>query len=255
MTSSGIACAEIGVFQSFTTTSVSDEHSGDGDNSAAVLAGLDETELIRLARAGVHEAFGVITRRCNQRLFRVARSVLHDDVEAEDAVQEAYARAFQKLSGFRGDSSLLTWMTRITLNEARGRLRRRKHVVDLDTVTPDQLLSSCPPERDPEAEAARSEARHLIEIAIDELPEPFRLVFIMRDVEDCSVEETAAALHLRTPTVNTRLHRARRILRTMLQNEMAPMLTGAFPFLGNRCLRMTGKVLSTLERGSVNRFE
>jgi RNA polymerase sigma-70 factor (ECF subfamily) len=243
------ACAD-GALKSFADVlSAPSERGRTDDLSLHALTHLADTELVSLARDGVHAAFGVITQRCNQRLFRIARSVLQDDVEAEDAVQEAYARAFQKLGSFRGDSSLLTWMTSITLNEARGRLRRRKYTVDLDSLTPAQLFLADATDGDPEGEAARSEARSLIESAIGALPEPFRLVFVMRDVEDCTVQETAAALHLHTATVNSRLHRARRLLRSALQDDMSPLLSGPFPFLGEKCRRMTEGVLRSLTSG------
>jgi RNA polymerase sigma-70 factor (ECF subfamily) len=207
---------------------------------------LDDAALVALARAGVTAAFGIIAQRCNQRLFRVARTVLHNDGEAEDVVQEAYARAFRKLDSFRGESSLQTWLTRITINEARGRLRRRKKTVGLDVVTSERIEPSLAAESNPESEAVRSEARRRIEMAVDALPERFRLVFVMRDVEDCSAEETADALHLPIATVNSRLFRARRMLRATLRQEMAGLLSGPFPFLGENCARMTRRILETV---------
>ncbi|WP_222934391.1 RNA polymerase sigma factor [Caulobacter sp. 17J80-11] len=213
---------------------------------------LDEAELVALARAGRREACRVIVQRCNQRLFRVARAVVRDDAEAEDVVQAAYLQGFAKLDSFRGKAGLLTWLTRITLNEARGRLRRRRPTVELEAVETAQRqgaeivsLSAARPES-PESEAARAQIRRLIERAVDDLPEPFRVVFVMREVEECTVEETAANLDLKPETVKTRLHRARRMLRAALDEQLSATTSSAFPFLGTRCERMTAAVLARL---------
>ena len=245
MSASEAACAESAFAEPL---SGSDHNARAKGFSAHQCAALNEDDLVALAKQGNHEAFGVITQRCNQRLFRIARSVLHDDADAEDALQDAYASAFRNLSSFRGDARLLTWLASITLNEARGRLRRKKNTVDLDAIKHSEPLPSysVPPHGNPEAETARGEVRCLIERAIDDLPERFRVVFIMRDVDECSVEETAAALGLRCATVNTRLFRARRMLRSVLNHDLSPMLSGSFPFLGERCQRMTNRVLARI---------
>lgn len=212
-----------------------------------------ETELVAHARQGHQDAFRVIMQRCNQRLFRIARGVVRDDSEAEDVLQEAYTRAFENLDGFRGESSLFTWLTSVTLNEARGRLRRRRATVGIDAIEAAQqsgaqiiMLNSASAAESPESSAARSQMRLLIEQAVDELPEPFRVVFIMREMEELSVEETAAALDLRPATVKTRLHRARRLLREGLNERVASAVSEAFPFLGALCARLTAKVLARL---------
>lgn len=216
-------------------------------------AGLPEPELVRLARLGRGEAFRVLIQRCNQPLFRTARSVMRDDSEAEDVLQEAYVRAFQKLGHFRGESSLLTWLTRIVLNEARDRLRKRRTMVELDAVERAQeagqvlTFPSGQAASDPERDASRAEARRLLEHAVDELPENFRLVFILREVDGRSVEETADSLGVLPATVKTRLHRARRMLRESLDARLASALDGAFPFLGARCGRITEAVLARLQ--------
>jgi RNA polymerase sigma-70 factor, ECF subfamily len=209
---------------------------------------------VRLAQAGERDAFRVIMQRGNQRLFRVARSVVRDDAEAEDVVQEAYARAFAPIGGFRGDAGVMTWLTRITLNEARTRLRRRRPMVGLDQVEAAQndgaQVIPFPTSfgtDNPEVDAARAQIRKLIERAVDDLPEAFRLVFIMRDIEECNIEETAASLELKPETVKTRLHRARRLLRQALEAKLASSMNGAFPFLGARCERITEAVLERLD--------
>jgi RNA polymerase sigma-70 factor (ECF subfamily) len=215
-------------------------------------ARLSEPEVVALARGGDREAFRAIMQRCNQRLFRIARAVVRDDAEAEDVLQEAYARAFAAFEGFRGEAGVATWLTRIVLNEAHGRLRKRISTVELEEV---EVAQACAevlafPGRaaspDPEADAARAQIRRLLERAVDELPEPFRLVFILREIEELSVDETATHLGLNPETVKTRLHRARRRLREALDAQLGEVLVGAYPFLGARCARITEAVLQRL---------
>ena len=165
---------------------------------------LGERELVQLAQAGVGSAFRAIIQRNNRRLFRVARSILKDDSEAEDVVQEVYARALEHISEFRGDSTLATWLTRIAINEAQGRLRRQRPAVDLAMIDSEEKGMSevisfplASPDADPERTAAQREVRRLMEQAIDELPDAFRVVFVMRVVEEMSIEETASFLGLR----------------------------------------------------------
>ncbi|WP_297515185.1 RNA polymerase sigma factor [uncultured Caulobacter sp.] len=217
---------------------------------------MSEAELVSHVRRGVRDAFRVIMQRYNQPLFRVARGIVSDDAEAEDVVQESYFRAFAAFHTFRSESSLLTWLTRITINEARGRLRRRRRqMVDLDEVETAQatgaLVVAFPggrPMDNPEADAARAQIRLLIEQAVDSLAEPFRLVFILRDVQDCSIEETAERLGIRPETVKTRLHRARLQLRAALEETLASSIRDTFPFLGRRCERITETVLGRLSK-------
>ena len=224
------------------------------DNLALDYGALADAELAALVQQGNRMAFVAVMQRCNQRLFRIARSVVRDDNEAEDVLQEAYLRAFAAIGNFRGEASLFTWLTRITLNEARGRLRKRRPSVALDALEAAQEtgaeLIAFPRSLNapsPESEAARSETRRLMEAAIDELPEPFRIVFILREIEECTVEETAGQLGLLPETVKTRLFRARRLLRRALSEKLASSVTEAFPFLGARCLRITEAVLARRE--------
>ena len=219
-------------------------------------AGLAEADLVAKARAGDPEAFRAIMTRCNQRLFRIARAVVRDEAEAEDVLQEAYTRAFGAIAGFRGEAGIATWLTRIVLNEAHGRLRRRRKTVDLDELEIAQAgarVLSFPGmarREDPEADAARAQIRRILERAVDALPEPFRLVFILREVEELSAEETAVHLNLKVETVKTRLHRARRRLRDALDAQLADVMVGAYPFLGARCERITQAVLERLSRSA-----
>ena len=214
--------------------------------------GLPESELVAYARAGDRQAFRAIMKRCNQRLFRIARAVVRDEAEAEDVLQEAYTRAFSAIATFRGEAGIATWLTRIVLNEAHGRLRRRKLTVDLDQVEAAQESAQVlnfpgmTKSENPEADAARAQIRRILERAVDALPEAFRLVFILREVEELSVEETASHLNLKVETVKTRLHRARRRLRDALDAQLADVMVGAYPFLGARCERITEAVLRRL---------
>lgn len=219
-------------------------------------ASLDDTELIARAQRGEAPAYRALMKRYNQRLYRVARGVVRDDSEAEDVVQEAYMRAFAHLGEFRGEASFSTWLTRITLNEALGRVRRRRDTVEigvLDRLEQEDsriLIFPTISGSNPEADAARAQLRTLLECAIDELPDAFRTVFVMRAIEEISIEETASQLGLRPETVKTRLHRARRILRQALDQKLVSVLKDAFPFDGARCDRMADRVLERLTSGT-----
>ena len=212
----------------------------------------DDAELVRRALARDDTAFRIIMERHNRRLYRIARGILRNDTEAEDVVQEAYVSAFTHLDGFRGDSSLATWLSRITMNEALGRLRRERLAVDLDTFeaqrTEAQIIQfpQTVTSDDPERTMAQREILQLVERATDNLPEIFRIVFITRVIEGMSVEETADLLGLRPETVKTRLHRARRLVREQLDKQIGPVLMEAFPFAGRRCERMTNAVMQRL---------
>ncbi|MEO6226361.1 MAG: RNA polymerase sigma factor [Thermomonas sp.] len=226
-------------------------------NTAIDYAALQDDALVLRVQSGDRQAFRHIMQRCNQRLFRIARGVVNNDAEAEDVVQAAYVHAYGKLSTFRGDAALLTWLTRIVLNEAYGRLRQQRPTVaieQLEMVQADGCQVIPFPSKfgseDPASIASRAQIRTLLEHAIEDLPEPFRIVFVMREIEQCSVEETSVALGLRAETVKTRLHRARRLLRAALHDSLAATLSDAFSFLGPRCERMTNAVLARLDDGS-----
>ncbi|HEX7967280.1 MAG TPA: RNA polymerase sigma factor, partial [Stellaceae bacterium] len=207
--------------------------------------------LLALLRAGESSAFAAVMRRNNQRLYRLARGILRDESEAEEAVQESYVRAFTHLEGFKGESSLATWLARIVLNEALGRLRRRRPTVDIDDVA-DTLAAgadSAAMSRDeptPEQAMARQEIRRAVEQAVDALPAAFRAVFIMRGIEQMSIQETAACLGIPGETVKTRFHRANKLLRHALSAQFGSILDGAFPFLGARCDSLISTVLGRL---------
>lgn len=212
---------------------------------------LSDQQLVSLARQRDEIAVRALTKRYNRRLYRVARSILRNDSEAEDVVQETYVRAFTGLDLFRGEAGFGTWLTRIAMNEALGRLRRRRPTVDWDTHGEDRIHAEIiqfpvSASNDPERTMARSEIRDVLERSIDELPDAFRVVFVARIVEDMSVEETAGLLGLRPETVKTRLHRARLLLRDTLEQQLGSALTETFPFGGRRCERMTEMVVLRL---------
>jgi RNA polymerase sigma-70 factor (ECF subfamily) len=215
-------------------------------------AGADDAKLVRRVLDRDEAAVRVIIKANNRRLYRLARGILRNDGEAEDVVQETYVRAFTRLSDFRGESSLSTWLSRIAINEALGRLRRARSDVELSSLPPGALeaqiiqfpLTSA--SDDPEKSMAQREIQHVVEVAIDELPEPFRLVFITRVIEGMNVEETAEILGLKPETVKTRLHRARAILRDNVEKKIGPVVMEAFPFAGRRCDRLTETVLKRL---------
>ena len=216
----------------------------------ATLEQSGEHELIGLARGGSAAAFREIMRRNNRRLFRAARGIIGSDWEAEEIVQDAYVRAFHALGAFREDAALGTWLTRIAVNQANGRLRGRRETLpltDLDDKTMGEIIQFPGPlEADPERQAAIGEIRILLEGAIDALPAPFREVFILRQVEGLSTLETAQVLSIEPETVKTRLHRARTRLRQALQDQLAPSLKETFPFEGERCQKLTRTVLQRL---------
>ena len=218
----------------------------------AAAAGAADIDLVRRALARDEAAVRAIIKANNRRLYRLARGILRHDHEAEDVVQETYVRAFTRLADFRGESSLSTWLSRIVMNEALGRLRRQRPSVEISSLPPGTLeaqiiqfpLASAAD--DPEKSMAQREIQHVVEGAIDELPEPFRLVFMTRVVEGMNVEETAEILDLKPETVKTRLHRARAMLRENVEKKIGPVVMEAFPFAGRRCDRLTEAVLKRL---------
>ena len=183
----------------------------------AVPAVSDDAELVRRALARDAGAFRAIMQKHNRRLYRIARGVLRNNTDAEDAVQDAYVSAFTHLANYRGESTLATWLSRIVMNEALGQLRRKRPTVDLTAVEPmrsEAEIIQFPlstPNDDPERTMAQRQILQLVEQATDNLPEAFRLVFVTRVIEGMSVEETSQLLGIKLETVKTRLHRARTV--------------------------------------------
>jgi RNA polymerase sigma-70 factor (ECF subfamily) len=219
---------------------------------------LTDAGLVALARHGDELAIAAIVRRHNRRLFRVARAVLRSDAEAEDVVQASYVKAFTHFDGYRAEAQLSTWLTRIALNDALSRVRRQRPTTGIEqldaesahaggNVVPFPFLQAQP---DPETEMSRMEIRLVLERVVDELPDPFRTVFVLRDVEGMSIAETASYLSVRPETVKTRLHRARRLLRLAIEQELSGAFAELFPFDGARCAHMADRVLSQLRMRS-----
>jgi RNA polymerase sigma-70 factor (ECF subfamily) len=209
----------------------------------------DDISIARRIAAGDRVSFEALMRRHNRRLYRLARAALRDDAEAEDALQEAYLAAYRGIGQFRGDASLSTWLSRMVVNECLGRLRksaRRHNVVpmvageDMDTMASD--------DRDfPDKALVRTQMRALLERKLDELPEDFRTVFVLRAVEELSVEETAASLDIPEATVRSRHFRARGLLRESLARDIDVAERDLYDFGGAHCDRIVARVLARLE--------
>jgi RNA polymerase sigma-70 factor, ECF subfamily len=224
------------------------------DPARAELPGLDDAALVALAREGSEAAIRTLVRRHNQRLFRVTRAILRNDADAEDAVQQSYVNAFTHLGSFRGDAQFTTWLTRIAVNEATGRLRSRRPTTGLEAVDLQSHESAeiiqfplIKPEPDPESEMSRTEIRAVLEDAVDTLPQGFRAVFVLRDIEGLSTEDTAQQLSLKPETVKTRLHRARKLMRDAIAVQLSGALETLFPFDGARCVHMADRVVGQLK--------
>jgi len=221
--------------------------------TALIADSLGDADLARRVAARDPVAFEVLMRRYNARLYRVARAILRDDAEAEDALQEAYLCAYAKMGGFRADATLSTWLTRIVINEALGRLRRRKRdavVVPFSgaerTEEEEREIVPDDPSDSPETAALRGELRGLLERRIDALPVAFRTVFLLREVEEMTVAEAAQCLDIPEATVRTRLFRARALLRDALSRDLDAVTLEVFSFAGERCDRIVAGVLARL---------
>lgn len=217
-------------------------------------AGMSEAELVSRIRGGDTAAFERLMRACNRKLFRIARAILKDDSEAEEALQEAYITAYTALKDFRGDSAVTTWLSRIVINEALGRMRKSRRaaeVIPIASGDPEAILAeeeAVSDERStPEEAASRSQMRAVLERKIDALPVAFRTAFVMRELEEMTVEETAQALGIPEATVRTRHFRAKSLLREALASEIDVTLPDAFSFDGARCDRIVARVLSRID--------
>ena len=214
-------------------------------NTAQASASRNDADLARRIGLNDQAAFESLMRQHNGRLFRVARAILKDDAEAEDALQDAYLDAFRHISAFRGDSQLSTWLVRIVANHALMRLRRQKRERTVIPFTPAIAEDTA---ESPTAATLRAETRRILERRIDELPVAFRTVFILREVEEMSVEQTAEALGIPAATVRSRLFRARALLRAALARDMDMATGDVFGFAGARCDRIVAAVLARWEQ-------
>ena len=200
---------------------------------------LSDAEIVGRVLAGDRALFELILRRHNERIYRAVRSILRDETEVEDAMQQTYVDAFQHLGEFQGRARFSTWLTRIAVHEALGRRRRQK-----PENGEDGAMANLPgPERNPEERAQDGEMQKILMSAIDALPEHFRTVFVLRAVQGLSVEETAEALDLNQETVKTRLFRARALLQRSILERTDPALAHALPFPATRCDRVVDKVM------------
>jgi RNA polymerase sigma-70 factor (ECF subfamily) len=215
---------------------------------------LSDAEIVQRISAGDRGAFELLMRRYNRPLYRTARSIIKDDAEAEDVLQEAYLLAFRNLDKFRGESSLSTWLTRIVVNEAIARSRktaRRAEIIELgatsqwDNDAAEAQMNQANIEQ-PEQAALRAETRRLVEKKIDDLPDAFRTVFMLRALEEMTVEETAVCLDIPEATVRTRYFRAKGLLREALSREIDFATEEAFSFDGARCDRIVAGTLARL---------
>ena len=207
-----------------------------------------DQEIVDRVKAGDTALYEIIMRRYNQRLYRVARAILRDDAESEDVMQDAYVRAYQHLDQFAGRAPFSTWLTRIAVHEAlaRARLRKRNPQLDDTEEEGERLMNVAEPSPGPEDNASRSEVSQLLEEAVLGLPEQYRIVVALRDIEDLSTAETAAALDLTEENVKVRLHRGRAMVRNRLLSRVGAAAKDAFPFMGIRCDRVVAAVFARL---------
>ncbi len=211
-------------------------------------AALSDEEVVERVLAGDTALYEVVMRRYNTRLYRVARAILRNDAEAEDVMQDAYVKAFQHLGQFAGRAKFSTWLTRIAVHEALARVHKARRFEEWDDMNENQQneIGATPPKSNPESETASVEMSKILEQAIESLPETYRAVVMMRDVEDMSTAETAECLSLSEENVKIRLHRAHGMLRKELYANANISAADAFPFLAPRCNRVVANVFARL---------
>lgn len=219
--------------------------------AASTAARDDERSMITRVATGDRLAFECMMRRYNRQLYRLARATLRDRTEAEDALQDAYIQAYRSIGQFRGDASLSTWLSRLVLNECFARMRRsarRRNVMSI--VSPNTPIESAPMfanEFDsPDKALGRAQMRELLERKVDELPENFRIVFVLRSVQELSVDETASTLGIAEETVRSRHFRAKGLLRESLARDLNLAERDLFEFGGQHCDRVVARVLTSL---------
>jgi RNA polymerase sigma-70 factor (ECF subfamily) len=215
--------------------------------------GWSDEEVVERMRAGETALYEIIMRRYNQRLYRVALAILHDAAEAEDVLQDAYVRAYEHLDQFEGRSAFAAWLTRIAVHEALGRLRLRNRTQPLEDEGPDGefVMNLAESSLDPEQSTSQAEAGQLLEEAILDLPEQYRVVVMLSDVEEMSTSETAEALELSEDNVKVRLHRGHAMIRGWLFARVGSKAKQAFPFMGERCDRVVRRVFERLAETSL----
>lgn len=208
---------------------------------------LSDEEVVSRVRAGDTSLYEVLMRRYNQRLFRITRTILRDDHEAEDVMQEAYVRAYASLHQFAGRAKFSTWLAKIAIHEAFSRLRKRAREDPARAHRKSESLEAMKTlDLNPEEQSLRHEARSLLEQAVDALPDLYRAVFVLREIENMSPADTAQCLDLTEGAVNVRLHRARQMLRQDLYMRARVTSSQAFQFQGARCDHLVRRVLDDL---------
>ena len=219
---------------------------------SAPVSTLPDSEIVRRVSAGERTLFEVLMRRYNQRVYRAVRAIVKDEMEVEDVMQQAYINAYTHLHQFEDRSQFSTWLTRIALNEAFGRRKkiriaesRAEHEDSARGASMDTIKS---PQPDPEHRAYAQELQRVLEDAVDELPETYRAVFMLRDVEGLSASETGEGLGLSEEAVKTRLHRARAMIRRAVSARIGGEAALAFQFHAPRCDRVVNAVLEQLLR-------
>ena len=203
---------------------------------------MTDAEIVERVRAGETALFEILMRRHNQRIYRAARAVIKDEADTEDVMQQAYINAFTHLSQFQDRSQFSTWLTRITVHEALARRRKWKP----EETSEDVMETLTSPQPDPERQAYAAELRRVLEAAVDSLPETYRLVFMLRDIEGLSTSETAAGLELSDEAVKTRLHRARAMVRSAITERVGASTAEAFAFQAPRCDRVVAAVMAEI---------
>lgn len=216
----------------------------------AKIEGWTDEEVVERVKAGETALYEILMRRYNQRLYRAARAILKDEAEAEDVMQDAYVSAFQNLRQFEGRAPFSAWLLRIAVNEALGRKRGRQRNTSFEEGNENGEISMSIAETgpDPEQSATRAEMGQMLEEAVLDLPEAYRAVVMLRDVEELSTAETAAALGLTEENVKVRLHRGHAMMREMLFGRVGAEAKRAFPFMGEQCDQVVARVFARLER-------
>ena len=223
-------------------------HDSQAQRFAAELDGVDTADLDVIAKilGGETALFELLMRRYNERVYRAARSIVRNDGEAEDVMQQAYVNAFTHLHQFNGSARFPTWLTRIAVNEAFARLRRQRREATFDELAETHLSQSHDPALNPERQAFTGQLRGLLEWAIDGLPLGLREVFVLRQVEGLSTSEVAECLGVSESVVKTRLLRGRAALRKLLMKRTGATAPDAFRFYRPRCDRVVAEVLAKL---------
>lgn len=205
--------------------------------------GWSDEEIVQRVLGGEKALFEILMRRHNQRIYRIVRGILNDDAEAEDVMQDAYVRSYQHLAGFEGRSTFVTWLSRIAMHEAFARVRRFKKQTSLESEEAPAMVNS---QNSPERSVANMELHNALETAISSLPQKYRMVIVMRDVEEMTTAETANTLDISEESVKVRLHRARALVRRTLYRQSGQNVRELYAFPATRCDRVVAAVLSRI---------